>query len=224
MSVASKPSPMMAIDPQPTGAFEWTQEPWGCALRCRSLPARHLFTSRDLVLREDEHEWDAVAASLGVARERLLLIRQVHGADVAVARRGAGGAWTRPQADILVSDDPDVAIAVRVADCAPLLLIDTVSGAAAAVHAGWRGTAQNAARASLAARLIAEAIGRIRDCLQRRQRLLRVRGEDPLRHGGRLIGASNNLRVSTESGDVASARDAEAFSRPRYSRFSNCKS
>jgi YfiH family protein len=144
---------MMAIDPQPTGAFQWTQEPWGRALRCPALPARHLFTSRDLVLRDDEREWDAVAASLDVTRERLLLIAQVHGVDVAIARRGRRGDWTRPQADIIVTDDPDVAIGVRVADCAPLLLIDTALGAAAAAHAGWRGTARNAARAPRAARV-----------------------------------------------------------------------
>src|SRR3954462_14526787 len=109
MSVASNPSPMMPMvtvsDPQPSGAFEWTQEPWGRALRCARLPAPHLFTSRDLVLRDDEGEWTAVAASLGVGRERLLLIRQVHGVDVAIARRGRTGDWIRPEADAIVTDD-----------------------------------------------------------------------------------------------------------------------
>src|SRR5436190_15775934 len=80
MSVASKPSPMMAMsDPQPTGAFQWVQEPWGRALRCAQLPVRHLFTSRDLVLRDDAGEWAAVAESLDVPVDRLLLIKQVHG-------------------------------------------------------------------------------------------------------------------------------------------------
>jgi YfiH family protein len=132
---------MMAIDPQPTGAFAWTQEPWGRALRCTALPARHLFTSRDLVLRDDEGEWDAVAASLGVARDRLLLVKQVHGRSIAVARRGETDGWQRPEADAIVTDDPSVAIGVRVADCAPLLVFDPVRRVAAAVHAGWRGAA-----------------------------------------------------------------------------------
>jgi YfiH family protein len=153
---------MMAMaDPQPTGPFEWTQEPWGRALRCTALPTRHLFTSRDLTLRHDDGEWTAVAGSLGVARERLLLVRQVHGTAIALARRGGADAWKLPEADALVTDDPDVAIGVRVADCAPVLMFDPVTNVAAAVHAGWRGTA---ARASLfAARRMAGEFG----CLER---------------------------------------------------------
>lgn len=46
------------------------------------------------------------------------------------------------KADILVSNDPGTAVAVRTADCLPLLLADPVNGIVAAVHAGWRGTAQ----------------------------------------------------------------------------------
>jgi hypothetical protein len=137
---------MMAMaDPQPTGAFEWTQEPWGRALRCTRLPARHVFTSRDLTLRDAVGEWDAVAGSMGVTRERLLLITQVHGNRVAAVRRGDRAAWQRPEADAIVTDDSAVAIGVRVADCAPILLFDPVKNVAAAVHAGWRGTAAGVA-------------------------------------------------------------------------------
>jgi hypothetical protein len=140
---------MMAMpDPQPTGAFEWTQEPWGRALRCTCLPTRHLFTSRDLTLRDAAGEWDAVAASMGVARERLLLITQVHGNRVAVRRRGETTAWQRAEADAIVTDDSTVVIGVRVADCAPILLFDPVTNVAAAVHAGWRGTAASVALAA----------------------------------------------------------------------------
>jgi YfiH family protein len=149
MSVASKPSPMMLMtDPQPSGAFEWTQEPWGLALRCTALPAPHLFTTRDVELRDREEEWDAVAASLGVTRDRLLQVRQVHGTAVAIARQSRQVAWDGPEADIIITDAPDVAIGVRVADCAPVLLFDRRQGIAGAAHAGWRGAAgQVAARA-----------------------------------------------------------------------------
>ena len=96
-------------------------------------------------------EWAAVATSMGVAPDRLLLVKQVHGIRVAVARRGASAPWARPEADIIVTDDPSVAIGVRVADCAPVLLHDPVTRAVGAAHAGWRGTASGAAAAAVRA-------------------------------------------------------------------------
>src|SRR6185436_12736020 len=105
----------------------------------------------DLMLRDDTREWAAVAASMGVAVDRLLLVKQVHGTHVAVAHRGASEPWIRPEADIIVTDDPSVAIGVRVADCAPVLLHDPVRHAAGAAHAGWRGAAAGAAAAAVGA-------------------------------------------------------------------------
>jgi YfiH family protein len=138
---------MLMSDPQPTDAFMWTQEPWGRALRCTRLAAPHLFSSRDVMLRDDESEWSAVARSLGVAADRLRLVKQVHGIHAIVVRRGESPPSTRPQGDIIVSDDPSVAIGVRVADCAPILLHDPIRQAVGAAHAGWRGTAAGAAGA-----------------------------------------------------------------------------
>jgi YfiH family protein len=144
--------PMVVMtDPKPTGPFEWTQEPWGRALRCARLPAPHLFTSRDVVLRDDAAEWTAVAASLGVANDRLRLVKQVHGVHTVVARRGDGWSPGRPEADIIITDDPSVAIGVRTADCAPVLLFDPSRQVAGAVHAGWRGAAANASGAGVLA-------------------------------------------------------------------------
>ena len=113
------------------------------------MPARHLFTSRDLTLRGDDTEWTAVDRSLGVPAGRLLLIKQVHGVHAAVVRQGWQPPWTRPQADIIATDDPSIAIGVRVADCAPVLLLDRRLGVAAAAHGGWRGTAAGASAAAV---------------------------------------------------------------------------
>jgi YfiH family protein len=144
---------MFMTEPQPNRAFEWTQAPCGRVLRCTPLlaAADHLFTARDLTLRDDEREWAAVAAAMGVERGNLLVVRQVHGAGVAAASRDRTTPWLPPEADAIVSNDPTSAAVIRVADCVPLLLSDESGRAVAAVHAGWRGTAQRAAIEAVAA-------------------------------------------------------------------------
>ena len=147
MSVASSPMPRIFMTlPQPSRAFEWTQASWGPALRCVPLvaAAEHFFTGRALTLRDDVREWETVAATIGVARDDLLLVSQVHEATVVVASADRPRPWTRPKADAIVSNDPDAAIAVRIADCVPVLLSDESGRAVAAIHAGWRGVAARA--------------------------------------------------------------------------------
>jgi polyphenol oxidase len=122
------------------------QAPWGAVLQCSPLAAaaNHFFTAGDLALRDDEAEWRAVASQAGVEPDNLLLMSQVHGVHVADASSGSARPWPRPEADILISDDPGAAIGVRVADCVPILLAEETGRAVAAIHAGWRGLVQRA--------------------------------------------------------------------------------
>ena len=142
----------MTLPPLPD-SFHWTNETWGPALRCVPLGALapHLFTTRGLEL-SAVTDWWRLADTLGV--RRILTLTQIHGRNVVVVRRGESTPRGKPEADILVSNDPEVAIAVRAADCVPLLLADSKTGAVAAVHAGWRGTAAGAATAAV------DALGR----------------------------------------------------------------
>ena len=103
------------------------------------------------MLRDDPREWEAAASSLGVDVSRLLLVKQVHGVHVAIARRGRPDGWARPEADAIITDDPGVAIGVRVADCAPATLFTGSTISTGAAHAGWRGTAAGAAAAAVRA-------------------------------------------------------------------------
>jgi len=137
----------MMLPPVPE-SFYWTTAPWGAALRCRPLDdlAPHLFTTRQLSLSSDA-DYQQLARAVGA--DRVVTLTQVHGATVVVVRRDAPAPAAPPEADALVSNSAEVAIAVRAADCVPMLMADRDSGAVAAVHAGWRGTAARAAVAAL---------------------------------------------------------------------------
>src|SRR5829696_7758316 len=75
-------------------------------------------------------------------------LHQVHGATVIRVRAGEP-LDKATQGDALVSEDPARAIAVRVADCAPILLASDDGRTVAAVHAGWRGVIAGVLRAAL---------------------------------------------------------------------------
>lgn len=132
--------------PQPSGGFDWVQAAAGPALVCRPLAglARHIFTTRQWCLGSAsgvgvDDGWGEVAGAMGVPREDLVRVHQVHGAAVVVARSGNAGRL--PQADIVLCADPKVAIAVQAADCVPILIADDRTGVVASAHAGWRGLA-----------------------------------------------------------------------------------
>ena len=56
-----------------------------------------------------------------------------------------------PAADVIVSDDPSLALAIQTADCLPILVADARTGAVAAAHAGWRGLAPRVPAVAVAA-------------------------------------------------------------------------
>jgi polyphenol oxidase len=140
-------SPMSAL-PQVPEAFYWTSESWGPALRSRRLErvAAHVFTSRQLAL-SGRAEGEVIGEMLEASR--VAMLTQVHGNEVVVVRAGGPATAGHHDADALVSDDPAVAIAVRAADCVPLLMADMKRGVVGAVHAGWRGTAAGVAVAAV---------------------------------------------------------------------------
>ena len=141
--------------PMPGAEFQWTREPWGPMLRCTPLEAvaRHGFTSRQLGLRPGATAragWASAAASVGCEVAQVARVRQVHGAAVRVVRAGDVNGPV-PEADAAITNASGVAVAVVAADCVPVLLADPHTGAVAAVHAGWRGTAANVVGATVSA-------------------------------------------------------------------------
>lgn len=94
------------------------------------------------------------AAAAGFEPDHFAEVSQVHG----TALVEVSGRWTRAdaavEADAVWTEQPGVAVAVRTADCAPVLLAAYRADrpvAVAAVHAGWRGACAGIVPAAVAA-------------------------------------------------------------------------
>lgn len=72
-------------------------------------------------------------------KPRPVLLKQVHSDRVHAVDAPPSAP---PRGDALITATRGLALAIKTADCLPILLFDPVAGAAGAVHAGWRGTAQ----------------------------------------------------------------------------------
>ncbi len=93
--------------------------------------------------------WARVLEGIGAPSAPLATVQQVHGKQVLSGDEGRGPLAPVGEGDALVTTVPGAMVAVRVADCVPILLAG--EGLAAAVHAGWRGTVQDIARVALQA-------------------------------------------------------------------------
>jgi polyphenol oxidase len=87
--------------------------------------------------------WNSSFGSCG----NLATLKQIH-SDLCIHAGGRAGVLG--QGDALLSDAPGTVVAVKTADCLPVLLVDERNRAVAAVHAGWRGTVQEIAPKALA--------------------------------------------------------------------------
>jgi YfiH family protein len=78
----------------------------------------------------------------------LATLRQIHSATC-VPALGRSGVLAR--GDALLENTPGSVVAVKTADCLPILLVDERHRAVAAVHAGWRGTVTGIAQRAVEA-------------------------------------------------------------------------
>lgn len=76
-----------------------------------------------------------VAQSLGVAPGNLAFPHQVHGARVRTVR----SVGETSECDAQVTDAPGIGLAVLVADCTPVIVVDVEAGVIATAHAGRPG-------------------------------------------------------------------------------------
>lgn len=86
-----------------------------------------------------------IGSILGFTPEDVVNARQTH-SDIVVRvgkenRGKLAVAGASPECDALITKEPGMALFVSTADCTPILLWDSTTGAVGAAHAGWRGTA-----------------------------------------------------------------------------------
>jgi len=91
--------------------------------------------------------WSRLQAATRVGR--VARCRQVHGSAVAVYENlGPAGVEVLGHADALVTGRAGVLLAVTIADCVPVFLLDPERRVLGLAHAGWRGTAAGVVEAT----------------------------------------------------------------------------
>ena len=118
----------------------------------------HLSSLNIGIHRGDEWEnvmknYEILGNALGFDTKNAVLSHQTHTDTVLRVGKTEWGSGLfgpeLPECDGLVTNQPGTALVIFTADCTPILLHDTVTGAVGAAHAGWRGTA-----AAIAARTV----------------------------------------------------------------------
>lgn len=111
------------------------------------------FTTRDLPLKagerndlieEIENNKKLLCKEFGIPLENLIIPIQTHSDNVEIVngKRETGNGILSPyeNTDALVTNQPNIALALNFADCVPIIFYDPVKKVIAAAHAGWRGT------------------------------------------------------------------------------------
>lgn len=99
-------------------------------------------SERDTYLNVAEN-YRIVASSQGFKAEDVMSLWQKHTDKIIVVDKKI--AESRPhykigEADALITNIKGVLLSIRISDCVPILLYDSVNGAIGAIHAGWKGT------------------------------------------------------------------------------------
>ena len=94
------------------------------------------------------HGFGTRLADVPACFAQLATLKQIHSSSCVAAEGRAG---ILGEGDALIENQPGSVVAVKTADCIPILLVDEGRRAVAAVHAGWRGTVAKIAAEAVAA-------------------------------------------------------------------------
>ena len=76
---------------------------------------------------------------MGSPHAKLVTGYQIHSAKVEIVKAPWNCPEDAPQVDALVTDQPEIALGIMTADCAPVLFVDPDAQIVGAAHAGWQG-------------------------------------------------------------------------------------
>ncbi len=80
----------------------------------------------------------------------IVSLQQIHSTRVVVIDRSVeAGVLSAGEGDALVTDQPELLLVVRTADCVPVLMLDSKAGVIGAIHAGWRGAVGGVVRETI---------------------------------------------------------------------------
>lgn len=88
--------------------------------------------------------------ALGIPGLPLATLAQIHSDRVHILEQSRDVWNPDPEGDAMVAGHPGVALAIQVADCFPILMLDPKTRTIAGCHAGWRGTLARIARETVA--------------------------------------------------------------------------
>ena len=87
--------------------------------------------------------------ALGCDPSTVFDVWQVHSADVICANAPRPDSESVRQADIILTDKPDLTLYMRFADCVPIMVHDPRRGVVGLAHAGWMGTLRDVANKTI---------------------------------------------------------------------------
>ena len=109
----------------------------------RDLPLKH--GERKDLIEEVENNKQLICDELNIPLENLVIPIQTHSDNIYIvnSEQETGNRNLTKQldnVDALITNNPNIALALNFADCVPIILYDPVKKVVAIVHAGWRGT------------------------------------------------------------------------------------
>lgn len=102
--------------------------------------------------------------AMGAGNAQVVTARQTHSIERYAIESEEQARGPQPECDAMITRMTGVLLAVQTADCLPVLIGDTKSGAMAAIHAGWRGTAGRITERAVADLMLVHGVNP-RDCV-----------------------------------------------------------